>query len=244
MSLTNNAFHGGARLGAHSGHVEGYMNADPSGLAMGINVTGMRNVLAQVAVAAVQASVIHDQVSLARDYFNTNKQDYDFWRVTYRDRMQDMRAEIYNESRQLFDRFLTPFCYKQSGASMSREVDRRWQDTMRRTNRYATGHHIAATQDFALMRHNAAVSGYNTGAELARHKVDTYDDRRHMRRLAILNIGLAAGNTAKTGLSASVGTVVNAQNQLGSAVGAFGNGLSRLSGYTAGRSATRGQMRN
>lgn len=244
MSLTNNAFHGGSRLGAHSGHVEGYMHADPSGLAMSIQPGVFKNSIARLAVAAAQAYIINEQISLARDYYNTNKQDYDFWRVTYRDRMQGMRTEIYNESRRLFDRFLTPFCYKQSGASMSREVDKRWQDTMRRTNRYATGHHIAATQDFALVRHNAAVSGYNTGAELARHKVDTYDDRRHMRRLAILNIGLAAGNTAKTGLSASVGTVINAQNQLGSAVGAFGNGLSRLSGYTAGRSATRGQMRN
>lgn len=244
FALTSNTAHGGARLGAHSGHVEGYMNADPSGMAMSMQPGVFKNSVARIAVAVAQAAIIAQQVSLARDYFNTNKQDYDFWRANYRDRMQVMRSELYAESRSWFDRFQTPFCYKQSGASVSREVDKRWQETMRQTNRYATGHHVAITQDFALLRHNAAVAGYNAGAQLARHKLDTYDDRRHMRRLAILNIGLAAGNTAKAGLASSVGTVINAQNQLGSAVGAFGNGLSRYAGYSAGRESTREQMRN
>lgn len=207
------------------------------------NLGGMRGA-GLLIVYAAQIALMIDQVNLAEDYYRTNKKDHDHWDTTYRPRMAAMRAELYAEPRPVFDRFMSPFCYKQSGAAGSRVVDARWQDTMRQTNRYATGHHIAATQDFALVRHNAAVAGYNTGAQLARHKVDTYDDRRHMRRLAILNIGISAGNTAKTGLASSVGSLINAQNQLGSAVGAFGNGLARQSGYVQGRESTREQMRN
>lgn len=243
FGLTNNTSHGGSRLGAHSGHVEGYMSADPSGMAMSIQPGSFKNSIARLAVAAAQAVVIYQQVQLARDYYNTNKQDYDFWRATYRDPMQDLRTDVYAESRMYFDRINTPTCYKQSGVAMSRTVDAKWQDSMRRTNRYATGHHIALTQDFALMRHNAQASGYNTASVIARHKLDTYDERRHMRRLAILNIGIAAGNTAKAGLASAVGTVINGQNQLGSAIGAFGNGLSRFSGYSAGREDTASRMR-
>lgn len=181
-----------------------------------------------------QVLLLTEQVDLARDYRTINARDHEHWVDTYQSRMQASRIEVFSEARTTFDRFVTPFQYKQSGAALSRGPDAKWQDTMRRTGRYSTGHHIAATQDFAMVRHNAAVVGYNSAVQLSRHKVDVYDDRRHMRRLATLNVGVAGANTAKTGLASAVGALVNSQNQMMSGISSLTSGMVRAGGYKEG----------
>lgn len=232
--LSSNTGWMGARLGAHANHVEGGMVSDPAGLAMGVDFSGLKAIV-RATLTAAQLVVLNKQIGLARDYYNTNAQDYAFWRTTYQPRFTSLRTEVYAEARPTFDRFLSPFCYKMSGAAASREVDVTWQNTARRVGRYNTGALLGLTHEFAVMRHNAQMNGYNAATATARHKVDMYDERRHMRRLAVLNIGLAAGNTARAGLASSVGTVMGASEQLGSTFGALANGLSRNLGYTRGR---------
>lgn len=214
------------------GTFSGY-STSPWGMNDNVRVTidgGSGTGILGAAIALVQAYFAFEQVQLAEKYYDTNKQEFDFFKNNYQSRMQSHKNQA----------FTTPFYTldynPMTGASLTRTkvYDEKWFQTRRRLPRYSLGQQRHVDYQFYMLRRKAAFSAYFTGRRVEQGRKDRYDEQIQTHKIQALNFGIAAGNIARQGLASAVETKMRATDELGSRIGGLANGLSRFSGYASG----------
>lgn len=194
---------------------------------------GMRGVGLFIMILA-HAALVQKAIKLAKDYYKTNKKDYDFWKAYYRAPSAVTAAEA-------FSSVVNPtyvadlYASTPGGISKMRGVERKWFEARRRTHRYAVGAQRRLDYDMAVMRTSAVIAGWNMGRRYEINWADVHNDRAFNRKLAVANLGMAAGNQAMQGLATATGKLTQAYNDVGDELSSLGNGAYQHSGYNAGR---------
>jgi hypothetical protein len=218
---------------AASGVAAGQYQPVTADLGQPLSPGGMRGI-GLLAFMAAQIALKLETLDLAKDYFNTNKRDFDFFRVTHQPGMQQSAAEVMSST---LNPMVQPDEYASSpaGLSTSKAIDRKWFETRRRTGRYNVGAHRRMDYDFAVLRAAAVASGWNMGRRYELAWADAHNERAYNRKLAMANVGIQAGNTMRQGLATAVNNVQSAYTGLGDTVFSVANGYYQKAGYEDAR---------
>lgn len=212
------------------------MGADDAALnaaTNGIQKGGMRGV-GLVIVAIAEAMLKKKATDLSRDYYRTNKIDYDNFRRIHEGPIKATVAEAMSPVEN--PTYVADF-YASAPAGMAKSsvLDKQWYQTRRRTHRYATGLQLRIDYDFAVQRTHAIVGGWNIGRRYEITYADVKNNRRFDKMLEAGNVGLGVGNVVREGLASSVKGLAAAYDNIGDTVSTIGNGLAANTGYKAGR---------
>lgn len=176
-------------------------------------------------------------VSLAQDYYNTNKRDYDYF-VTHSNAMAATASQVMSPTTNP-SYTLDYMSYAAAGLAIAAPVERKWFEARRRSHRYATGAHARMDFAFAAQRTFAMLAGWDAARRYTDIWTDEHNDRYFNRKLAIANVGIDVGNLATQGLATAVHSVSRAYDNIGDTVASIGNGFMARSGYNAGREGVR-----
>lgn len=203
---------------------------------------GMRGI-ALILTTIAEISLKNEATSLAKKYYNTNKQDYDFFKNTHQAPIQQTVSEAMSDAT---NPKYSPDLYSAlpGGIARSALLDKQWFEARRRTHRYAIGLGRRIDFDFAFARLHAVIGGWNLANRYEITYADEHNNRRFDRKIEVANIGLGVGNVVRENLSASVQNLSSAYDNLGNMVSTIGNGLAAHSGYKAGRQATQERFDN
>lgn len=221
---------GGVTGGAHYSPV----TAD---LGQTLDPGGMRGIGLVVFMIA-QIALKLETVELSKDYYRTNKKDFDWFKATHQ---PGMAASVLEAMSEISNPDYTTDLYASSPAGMgkSKLLDAKWFATRRRMNRYLTGAQKRVDYDFAIFRSAAIASGWNMGRRYEMTWTDAHNERAFNKKIAMANIGVAAGNTMRQGLATAVANMQNAYSNIGSSINSVANGLYEKEGYENGRNGTR-----
>lgn len=207
---------------------------DTLGLAnTGLAAGGMRGV-GLVALILAQIYLKLETVKITKGYYELNKKDFEFFKDTHQPGAQASVAEAMSDiTNPKYETDL--YASAPAGLSKSKVVDLAWFAARRRTHRYATGAQERLDYDMAVQRTSAVCSGWNAGRRYELAWADAHNERRFGRKIAMANLGIAAGNIIRQGLATAVGEVGEATSGLSSTIGAIGNGYFRKEGYEDAR---------
>jgi hypothetical protein len=186
----------------------------------------------------LQLNQLQDNVDLAKNYYNENKKDFDFWNTTYNCKMLSALNE--SKARQYYTNGnYTPqfgqLDYKAStGRGQSRaslRIDKEWLNSRRKISPYNVGHGRRVDYKYGMARLNSELEGWNLGFRYEDNRKMLYDEQRHAHQAEILNLGIGAGNAAREGLATSVKGLSEARSQKAGIYGALSNGLSTYAGF-------------
>lgn len=222
---------------ASSGVAAGQYQPVTADLGQPLSPGGMRGI-GLLAFMAAQIVLKLETLKLARDYYSTNKRDFDFFKATHQPGMAVTAFEAMSST---LNPMVAPDEYASSpaGLSTSKTVDRKWFETRRRIGRYNTGAQRRVDYDFAVLRSAAVASGWNMGRRYELAWADTRNERAYNRKLAMANVGIQAGNTMRQGLATAVGNLQSAYTGLGDSVLSVANGYYAKTGYEQGRTQAR-----
>lgn len=203
----------------------------------GMTAGGMRG-LGLIAFLLAQITLKLDTVDLAKDYYNTNKKDFDFFKATHQPGAAASVSEAMNPT--LNPKYtVDTFASSPAGMAKSKVVDKAWFAARRRSHRYAVGAQRRIDYEFALLRTAAIASGWNVGRRYEQAWADAHNERAFNRKLAMANIGVGVGSIVRQGLATAVGELTNAQNEISNTVASIGNGYFEKAGYMDARRDTR-----
>lgn len=194
---------------------------------------GMRG-LGLLAVVLAEMALKKESIDLARDYYNTNKQDFDFFRTVH-------QPAIANSVSEAMSPVTNPIYHHDyyasapAGMAKSAILDQQWFEVRRRTHKHAIGLQRRVDYQYATQRMHGVVAGWNIGRRYEMTYADLHNNRRFDRIMEVGNIGIGVGNIVAQGLSSAVGRLASSYDNLGDTVSTIGNGLAARSGYTAGR---------
>jgi len=177
---------------------------------------------AMAAVLAIQAGMLFANYTLAKDYYDTNKKDFDFFKNVYQTKMAPALAEAITRP------FYLPDYPSNTGRGVAKgqvTLDRQWFQTRRALGKYHVGLGRRVDYKYAMAKFNAELDGANLGLRYEDTRKQKYDEQRHAHQTEILNLGISAGNTARAGLATSMGTLMDARDQLSSQLSNIGNGF-------------------
>lgn len=198
---------------------------------------GMRGV-GIVALILAQVYLKLETVKLAKNYYKTNRKDFDKFKATYQPgtiaSVSEAMSDVTNPKYVVDNYASSP-----AGISKSKLIDIAWFSTRRRISRYNVGAQERLDYDMSLLRASAVATGWNMGRRYEQSWTDAHNERRFNKKISMANLGLAAGNIIAAGLATAVGKVSDAQSGLASSIGSIGNGYARKIGYEQGRSDTR-----
>lgn len=182
-------------------------------------------------LVAAQVFLAYQQLQTAQNYYDKNKQDFDFFKNNYQPQLTAHKDQAFTAPWYVQD------YYPITGASLARVkvYDEKWLQTRRRLHRYAIGHQKHVDYQYYMIRRKAAYAAWVAGRRMEDARKDWKDDQTQTHKVQALNFGISAGNIARQGLSSSVGTLEHAYDELGSRIGGFGNGLAEYQGYKAQR---------
>lgn len=195
-------------------------------------------------IEAAQLVLLSENFNTAQNYFNINKQDFDFFVSTYEAKMVSALTEAM--SRPLYE---SPFVSPQYGrldylsnmgrgaSAGPRILDKQWYATRRRVGKYQTGLGRWIDYKFAMGKLQATLEGWNLGWRYEDHRKDAYDEQRHAHRTNILNLGIGVGNAARAGLATSVASLNEARSNVSSQLATIGNGLASNASYQGTKDA-------
>jgi len=185
-----------------------------------------------------QLQALKQNLTIAKNYYTTNKQDFDFWNTTYNPRMLLSLNEGMTRPYYTTGTFLPQYGQLDYLASLGRgqsrasfKIDKEWHQTRRRVGRYNIGQGHRVDLKYATARLNAEFEGWNIGYRYEDNRKMVYDEQRHAHQAEILNLGIGAGNAARAGLATSVEGLSEAKAQKAGQYGALSNGLSTFAGY-------------
>jgi hypothetical protein len=198
---------------------------------------GMRGA-ALMLVTIAEVSLKNQATSLAKSYYKTNKQDYDFFKSVHESPIVQTVTEAMSDT---YNPKYSPDLYSAlpGGIAKSAILDKQWFETRRRTHRYAIGLGRRIDFDFAMARLHAVIGGWNIARRYEFTYADEHNNRRFDRKVEVANIGIGVGNIVREGLASSVSNLSSAYDNLGNTVASIGNGLAAYSGYGAGREDTK-----
>ena len=197
---------------------------------------GMRGI-ALIAVTIAEIALKNKATGLARDYYNINKKDYEFFISTHQGPIASTVTEAMSDATN--PKYVADF-YASAPAGMAKSsiLDQQWFETRRRTGRYSYGLQRRIDMDFALARLHAVVGGWNIAYRYELTYADEHNNRRFDRKVEVANIGIGIGNVVREGLASSVQNVASAYDNIGDTIASIGNGMAANSGYSAARQAT------
>lgn len=210
-------------------------------LSTSIDKGGMRGI-GLVLVMIAEMVLKNKATNLAKDYYNTNKKDYDFFTSTHQVPMAQSVAEAMSpiDNPVYYHDF---YASAPAGMGKSAVLDKQWFEARRRAHRYAIGAQKRLDYDFARMRVHGVVGGWNVGRRYEITYADEHNNRRFDRKVEVANIGIGVGNIVRQGLASASSNLSSAYDNLGDTVSTIGNGLAAHTGYKAGRMDT-GQRYN
>jgi hypothetical protein len=191
-----------------------------------------------ISAAYQQLQALKQNLTIAKNYYTINKQDFDFWTSTYQNHMRDALLEGMNRPYYTTGTFTPQYGaldYKAStGRGQSKaalKMDRDWYLNRRKISKYNTGLGHKLDLQYSLARFNSELEGFNLGYRFEDNRKLVYDEQRHAHQAEILNLGIGAGNAARKGLATAVGTLSEARSEKASQMGALSNGLSNFAGF-------------
>lgn len=198
--------------------------------------------------ALLQVNQLENNVQLAKNYYNQNKKDFDFWQSTYQSNMASALTEARTRPFYTSNTFTPQYgaldYLASTGRGQSRaslRFDREWLNARRKVNRYNVGHGRRLDYKFAMGRFNAELEGWNLGFRFEDNRKMQYDEQRHAHQAEILNLGIGAGNAVRRGLATAVEGLSEAKSQTAGLFGSLSNGLSTYFGF---RDQTAGMRQN
>lgn len=225
------------QMPAASGVASGQYQPVTADLGQPLSPGGMRGIGLVVFMLA-QIALKLETLDLAKDYYRTNKRDFDFFKATHQPGMAQSAAEAMSATDNPTYR-VDLYASAPAGMSTSKMLDRKWFESRRRVHRYATGAQRRLDYDFSVMRAAAIATGWNMGRRYEMAWADAHNERAFNRKLAMANVGIQAGNTMRQGLATAVGNLQNAYENLGNMGSAVVNGYYQKAGYEEGRAQTR-----
>ncbi len=215
-------------------HPVGAGSLDPSVMALGMGGTRLFAIYA----AYQQLQALKSNLTIATNYYNINKQDFDFWNTTYNPKMVAALSEAMGRQFYSAGTYMPQYgaldYISSTGRGMSRasmKYDKEWFNARRRVGKYNVGQGHRVDLKYALGRFNAELEGWNLGFRYEDHRKIVYDEQRHAHQAEILNLGIGAGNAARAGLATAVRGLSDAKVQKANILGSFSNGLSTFAGY-------------
>lgn len=208
-----------------------------SGIASG----GMRGA-GLIALMLSQIFLQRKIISLSRDYYDTNKKDYDFFRNTHRPHVEGSASEAFSGRNPHPGDSPDYVAVETSGLATSKEVDKAWYEVRRRLPRYAVGLHRRTDYDFAFQRAHAGIVGWSISRRYADAYYDSRVDRYFNRKFAVANIGIAAGNLSAQGLATATTRLIGSYESFTDNLASIGNGFFAKKGTQQGAEDTRQRM--
>jgi hypothetical protein len=190
--------------------------------------------------AGITAQLILELQNLntAKNYYNTNKKDFDFFQSTYEPTLQSALTEAMNrplyESGIFLPQYGTLDYISNTARGVSqgpRKLDREWFMTRRRLQKYHVGVGRWIDYKYVIAKMGATLDGWNLGFRYEDTRKQAYDEQRHAHRLQILNLGIGVGNAARAGLATAVGTLSEARTEAASGAATIANGAARSMAY-------------
>jgi hypothetical protein len=193
---------------------------------------GMRG-LGLIALVLGQLYIDNKVIDLAADYYNINKQDFDFFKSTHQAPLAATAAEA-------FDTNLNPSYvqdkYVAIPASAARvaELDRQWLANRKSLSRYATGAAQRLDYEYAKVRATQMAASWFLGWRSELSYAQEHNERQFNRKVTVVNIGIGVGNEVARGLASAAGSMNNAltgaSNQLGSVASGLSGEIGRRQG--------------
>ena len=184
------------------------------------------------AVTAAQLVLADKQLSIAQEYYEINKHDYDFEANLYggfiitNGNGVNIPGPMTKHKEQAFN---APFyavdypVYVGGSLTRTKIFDNKWFQTRRRLHRYGVGHQRHVDYQFYMERYRGSVSGFVMGRRVEDARKDWKDDQIQTHKVQALNYGLTAGNIAKQGLASSTGTLMGALDNASTRIGRVGD---------------------
>jgi hypothetical protein len=220
----------------YSGKSQTQWGASEDSANLSIEKGGMRGA-GLIAVMIAEIALKKKATDLAEDYYETNKEDYDFFIEQHQGPIQQTAEEAFDDN---VNPEYHPDNYFAGAIALGKTalVDKQWFEVRRRAHRYAVGAQRRIDYEFAGIRTHAMIGAWNIGRRYERNWVDDRNNRRFDRRIAVANIGIGVGNIVAQGLSSSVQRLASGYDNIGDMVSTIGNGLAANMGYRAGRADT------
>lgn len=232
-------------MNGYSGQGQTQMFAGDSGgqaAMQSVNKGGMRG-LGLLAIAIAEVALKKKAIDLGKDYYKTNKKDYDFFKRVHQPMVQ---ATVTEAMSAISNPYYLPDTYVSAPAGIVKAsiLDKQWYEARRRNPKYAVGIGRRLDYDFAIQRTHGVVAGWNLGRRYEEVWADEHNNRAFDKKISVSNIGVAQGNIVRQGLSAAVGNLASSFDNLGDTISSIGNGAAKAKGYEAGRAATQQRYRD
>ena len=231
MAVDNKTYTGGnqTQWGADSQAV-----SDMSG---GKSAGGMRGI-GLIAFVLGQIFLNNKALDLSQDYYNTNKQDFDFFQHTHQAPMAASAAEAFNSAA---NPTYTQDLYVSVPAAAARvaEMDRQWLMARKSLSRYATGAGSRLDYEYAKHRVQQMAANWYLGYRSELTYAQDHNERQFNRQVMVVNIGIGAGNEVARGLASAAQGLNSAYTQAGNQFGSIASGLAGSIGQKQGQADVR-----
>lgn len=219
-----------------TGQTQPLAGDDATSLDVSISKGGMRG-LGLLAAAIAEYELKKKVVDLAKDYYNVNRQDYQF----FQDIHQPAIASSANETFSALNPTYKYDFYASVPAAIAKvnQTANQWYAARRRIPKYNIGQQRRLDYDMAAARAHAITAGWNAGIRYELSWVDDHNNRAFNRKAAVANVGLGIGNIVREGLAQSITTLSTSYDALGDTVASIGNGYAAFSGYNDGRAGVK-----
>jgi len=227
MAVENKTYTGGnqTQWGADSQAV-----SDMSG---GKSAGGMRGV-GLVAFVLGQIYLNNKALDLSTDYYNTNKQDFDFFQHTH-------QAPLAQSAFEAFDPTDNPtyvqdlYASIPAAAARVADMDRQWLMARKSLSKYAQGAAHRLDYEYAKHRTQQMAANWYMGFRSELTYAQDHNERQFNRQVMIVNLGIGAGNEVARGLATATSGLNSAYTQLGNQFGSMASGLSGSIGQKQGQ---------
>jgi hypothetical protein len=193
---------------------------------------GMRGI-ALLAMAIAEYELKQKAINLAKDYYNVNKQDYDYVASHHQPAMRQTAIEAFGPSNPYYAYDLPASVA--AGMAKSNIIDKQWHEARRRMSKYNVGQMRRLDYEMAIAKTHAVMGGWNAGIRYELAWADEHNNRTYNRKLSIANIGIGFGNIVRAGLAASVQKLAASYDNIGDTIASIGNGMQERAGYQEAR---------
>lgn len=205
-------------------------------LSQSIDKGGMRGI-GLLAAAIAEYTLKKKAVDLAKDYYNVNRQDYQFFQSVHQPAIASTANEAFSglNPTYAYDMYASVL----AGVVKVNKIDKQWYEARRRIPKYNIGQQQRLDYDMAQARAHAITAGWNAGTRYELTWTDEHNTRAFNRKAAIVNVGIGVGNIVREGLAASVSNLATSYDAIGDTVASIGNGYAAYSGYNDARQQVR-----
>lgn len=226
-----------SNLNAYSGDGQTQLAATEStGIATAsVDKGGMRGV-GLLAVVLAEASMKKEAIDVAKDYYKTNKKDYDFFLTTHQ---QPIAESVMEAMSPVINPSYDPDYYASvpAGMAQARILEKQWFEARRRAPRYAVGLQAKIDMEMAILRKHAIIAGWNLAYLYETAYAEELNNRRYNKMAEVANIGIGVANVVNQGLAQGSARLAASYDHIGDTVATIGNGLAAQTGYLQGRNS-------